>query len=121
MVKRCYIFLQALTYKSIEVKLHKVFSEFFDRLADDDNRKVSIREFGAELKKDINKGRFIRRDKPYPDRYRKLDVKNLFVYEIGSDRLIYTIRTTTDTKIYQFLDYLRHTEYDMLFENKRSS
>ena len=109
-----------MVFKSVDVMQHKAFVPHFESLDEKDKRKVKIREFVAELRQDINRGRFIK-DKPYPVRYRKLGVENLFVYEVGSDRLIYTIRTTTSQKIYQFLDYLKHAEYDMLFENKRTS
>lgn len=109
-----------LPFKSFEVVGHKVFNDFYEQLSDDDERKVRIREIIADLKKDINKGRFIKRDKPYPDRYRRLGITNLYVHDIKSDRLIYTIRTDSESKIYQFLDYLSHSEYDFIFHNKKS-
>jgi mRNA-degrading endonuclease HigB of HigAB toxin-antitoxin module len=67
------------------------------------------------MKRDINSGDYIKR-KPYPDRYRRLGVHNLFVFDIGNTlRLIYTIRTTKDAKTYQYLDLLTHKEYDIIF------
>lgn len=110
-----------MAFKSIEVMGYKTFNDFYDSLADNDQRKIRIKEIIAYLKRNVNNGRFIRRDKPYPDRYRKLKVTNLFVHDIKSDRLIYTIRTDEEQKIYQFLDYLKHEEYDFLFSNKKSS
>lgn len=108
-------------FKSIEVVGHKVFNAFYEPLPDTDERKIAIKEMRDNLKKDINKGRFIKEDRPYPERYRKLGATNLFVDEVKSDRVIYTLRTTKEKKIWQFLDYLTHPEYDQLFKHKGSS
>jgi len=113
--------LKPMAFKSIEVVAHEVFSNFYDPLPDTDKRKIAIKELRDNLKKDINKGRFVKRDRPYPERYRKLGVTNLFVYEVKSDRVIYTMRTTSEKKIWQFLEYLNHEEYDYLFKHKGSS
>ena len=107
--------------RDFETQSHKVFSMFYDPLPDSDERKKRIREFAANLRMGINKGRFIKQDKPYPERYRKLDVTNLYVFEIGSDRVIYTLRTTDDRRIWQFLDYLTHSDYDLLFHNRKTT
>jgi len=108
-------------FKSVDVKGYKTFTDFYDSLPDTDYRKVRIREMIADLRKDVNRGRFIKRDRPYPERYRKLRVTNLYVDEVKSDRVIYTMRTTPEQKIWQLLDYLKHEEYDLLFGNKGSS
>lgn len=64
---------------------------------------------------DVNRGDFVKR-KPYPDKYRRLDAQNLYVYDIGNThRLIYTIRTEKDKKIFQYLDLFSHKEYDVTF------
>jgi hypothetical protein len=110
-----------LPFKSYEVQGHKVFINFYDSLNDSDERKKKLKEIISNLKIDINKGRFIRMDKAYPDKYRKLGVTNLYVENIGSDRLIYTIRTTNKNKIYQLLEYMSHSEYDLLFHNKKTT
>ena len=113
-IKRHMRFSKILPFKSFEVVGHKHFRRIYDPMADGDNRKKRIKEIRDEMLKDINKGEFIRK-KPYPHRYKDLDVKNLYVYDIWSERLIYTIRTDKEKKIYQFLDYLTHKEYDVLF------
>jgi len=105
----------------IDVLGHKVFNDFYDPLPDSDYRKKRIREMIENLWNDINNGRFIKRNRPYPKKYRDLGVTNLYVDEVKSDRVIYTMRTEPNRKIWQFLDYLDHEEYDLLFENKGSS
>jgi hypothetical protein len=114
MVKKNQDFSKILRFKSLEVVGHKHFRKIYDLMPDGDKCKKQIREIRDEMLKDTNKGEFIKK-KPYPDRYRDLGVKNLYVYDIWSDRLIYTIRTDKDKKIYQYLDYLTHKEYDVLF------
>lgn len=103
-----------MRFKSFEVVGHKNFRKVYDLMPEEDKRKNRIREIRNEMLKDINKGEFIKK-KPYPHRYKDLGVENLYVYDVWSDRLIYTIRTDKDKKIYQYLDYLTHKEYDLLF------
>ena len=103
-----------MPFESFEVVGHKHFRKIYDQVPDGDKRKKRIKEIRDEMLKDINKGEFIRK-KPYPPRYRDLGVENLYVYNIWSDRLIYTIRTDKEKKIYQYLDCLKHKEYDVLF------
>jgi len=107
-------FPRTLRFKSFEVVGHKNFRKLYDRMPEDDKRKNWIKEIRDEMLRDINKGEFIKK-KPYPQRYKDLGVENLYVYDIWADRLIYTIRTHEGKKIYQYLDYLTHKEYDVLF------
>ncbi len=114
MEKKHWDFPKILPFKSFKVVGHKHFRKTYDLMPDDDKRKKRIREIRDEMLKNINKGEFIKK-KPYPRRYKDLGVDNLYVYDIWSDRLIYTVRTDRDKKIYQYLDYLTHKEYDVLF------
>jgi len=113
-IKKHRRFYKILPFKSFEVVGHKHFRKIYDPMPDGDKRKKRIKEIRDEMLKDINKGEFIRK-KPYPLAYKDLGVENLYVYDIWSDRLIYTIRTDKEKKIYQYLDYLTHKEYDVLF------
>lgn len=104
-----------MPFKSIEVVGYKDFRKVYDPLPDDSFLKKRIKEIRDEMKSDVNKGDFVKR-KPYPDRYRKLDVQNLYVYDIGNThRLIYTIRTDKVQKTYQYPDLFSHKEYDVMF------
>lgn len=104
-----------MPFRRIEVSGHPVFNKVYDGLSNESDLKIRISEIIAEMKKDVNRGNYIKR-KPYPDRYRRLGVRNLFVFDIGSTRrLIYAIRTAKDTKTYQYLDLLTHKEYDIIF------
>ena len=52
----------------------------------------------------------------WPKRYRNIyHIDNLWRYNIGSHRLIYTIITEYDTKTYALLDVLSHPKYEELF------
>ena len=104
-----------MPFKSIEVVGYKDFRKVYDPLPDDSYLKDRIREIRDEMNNDINSGDFIKR-KPYPDKYRRLGVHNLYVYDIGNThRLIYTVRTERDKKTYQYLDLFSHKEYDVMF------
>lgn len=105
---------RCLPFKSIEVVAHRNFKKIYDLMPDGDKHRKRIKEIRDEMLENKNKGVFIKK-KPYPYRYKELGVENLYVYDIRSDRLIYTVRTDKDKKIYQFLDYLTHKEYDVLF------
>jgi len=102
-----------LPFKSVEVVGYKDFLKVYDPLPEESFLKRRIKEVRDEMKNDINRGDFIKR-KPYPD---KLDVQNLYVYDIGNThRLIYTIRATRgEKKMYQYLDLFSHKEYDVMF------
>ncbi len=104
-----------MKFKSVEVVGSNDFMKIYTKLPASNNKK-KIDEFKEDLKKDINKGDYIKR-KPYPDKYRvDHGVYNLYCFDIGlKHRMIYTIRTTKDKKLYQFLDLLTHKEYDVLF------
>lgn len=104
-----------MPFKIIEVVGYKDFRKTYDPLPEDSHLKKRIREIRDEMKTDINRGDFIKR-KPYPDKYRRLDIYNLYVHDIGNThRLIYTVRTEKDKKIYQYLDLFTHKEYDVMF------
>jgi hypothetical protein len=104
-----------LPFKDFEVVGHKNFRQTYDSLPSQNEIKMRIREIRDEMLKDINKGDFVKK-KPYPDRYLKLGVKNLYVHNLpGAHRRIYTIRTDEEKKTYQYLDLLTHKEYDILF------
>ena len=104
-----------MPFRFIEVVGYKDFRKTFDPLPEGSQLKRRIREIRDEMKKDVNKGDFIKR-KPYPGKYRRLDVHNLYVYDIGNThRLIYTVRTERDKKTYQYLDLFSHKEYDVTF------
>lgn len=104
-----------MRFSSIEVVAYKDFRKAYDPLPENSHLKRRIREIRDEMLTDVNKGDFVKK-KPYPDRYRKLDVQNLYVYDIGNThRLIYTIRTEKDKKIFQYLDLFSHKEYDVTF------
>lgn len=66
------------------------------------------------LKEDDNKGDYIDK-KPYPDRYRKHEITNLYRYPISNYRLIYTIKGNKEEKIHLLLDFLTHKRYDEIF------
>jgi len=66
------------------------------------------------LKEDDNKGNYIDK-KPYPKRYLKHEITNLYRYPISSYRLIYTIKGNKEEKIYLLLDFLTHKHYDEIF------
>ncbi len=102
----------------------KADPDYLNKLDLKENERIKIifyNEILIDIKKDINKGEYVKK-KPYPDKYRKSHgVDNLFVYDIGNThRIVYTIRTDESTKIYQFLDLLTHKEYDILFGYKTS-
>lgn len=103
-----------MPFKSVEIVGYKDFRKAYDPLPEESYLKKRIREIVDEMKSDVNKGDFVKR-KPYPDKYRKLGVHNLYVYDIGNThQLIYTIRTERDKKTYQYLDLFSHKEYDVM-------
>lgn len=104
-----------LGFDVVEVVGYKDFRKVYDPLPDQGYLKRRIREVIDEMLKDVNRGEFIK-NKPYPDKYRGLDARNLYVYDLGNKyRLIYTIRTDEEKKTYQYLDLFTHKEYDVMF------
>jgi len=97
----------------IEVRGHPRYTRTHEKLRDD----WIIKEIDKaldEFKSDISKGDYDK-NKPYPSRYRKDGVKHLYIYNIQSYRLIYTISRDALTKTYLVLDFLTHNEYDEIF------
>jgi hypothetical protein len=89
-----------LPFKRIDVVGHKNFRKIYDRLPDNDLVKKRIKEAIGEMRQDVNKGDFIRK-KPYPEKYIAQDIRILYVYSLPrANRLIYTVRTTREEKIY---------------------
>jgi Txe/YoeB family toxin of Txe-Axe toxin-antitoxin module len=84
-------------------------------ISNNDPIKLKVDQVTDEMKQDKNLGDYIKK-KPWPDKYIKThEVTNLYSREIGSHRLIYTIRGRREDKAYQLLDLLTHKEYDVLF------
>ena len=100
--------------KKVEVRIINEYEKSFSGLTDNILRdKVS--ESIEFLKKDKNLGNKIQKNL-WPKRYRKIyHIDNLWRYNVGSHRLIYTIITEYDTKTYALLDVLSHPKYEELF------
>jgi hypothetical protein len=100
----------------IAVKMIPEFSKFYSSLKKDDYFKEKI-DYAADLmKKNDNRGDKIKK-KLWPKQYqKKFGITNLWRYDIGNHRLIYTITVNNNEKIYLLLRFLTHPEYDALFD-----
>jgi mRNA-degrading endonuclease RelE of RelBE toxin-antitoxin system len=80
----------------------------------DENLKKRLKDAMNSLKSENNHGDKIA-SKLFPISYkRKYGINNLFRYQIGDYRLLYTILKQSN-KIYLLLDFLNHSDYDELF------
>lgn len=99
--------------KKIVVSASSAYDKSFNEL--DNFVKEKIKEAIEFLRKDTNLGDKIQKNL-WPKRYRqKYHIDNLWRYNVGSHRLIYTIITEYYVKTYALLDVLPHPEYEKLF------
>ena len=100
--------------KKVEVRISNEYEKSFSGLTDNFLRD-KVNESIEFLKKDKNLGNKIQKNL-WPKRYRKIYlIDNLWCYNVGSHRLVYTIITEYDTKTYALLDVLSHPKYEELF------
>ena len=98
---------------TIEVKGHLRFVRTIKSL-NDASLQRKIDTFLHSAKAGEIRGDYIK-NRPYPTRYLKDGVSNLYRYPIFDYRLIYTIVTQKETKTYLILDFLTHKEHDVIF------
>lgn len=101
---------------SVDVEVTPDFKKKYDNMNDKDFRKRGIDDLIVELETNRIMGDYIKK-RPWPKRYLRQDISNLYRYPIGSYRVIYTIRTGGEYrfKTYQLLDFLTHKEYEIIF------
>jgi len=92
------------------------FREFFNSLSEKDLLKKEIRDARIILKEDCKRGKKIPHDR-WPELYKKLRIKNLWWYRLGSgSRLVYTILSDPDGFLVSILEAFRtHQDYEERF------
>jgi hypothetical protein len=99
----------------VSVNGSRDFIKYREKLNHNDPINKKLDEIIQEMRNDINNGDLIKH-KPYPKKYAKHEIKNLFVYDLpGANRLIYTRMGLESGKTCVFLEVLTHKEYDVIF------
>ncbi len=98
----------------VEVRGSHDFMNTYNRLRDM-NLNKRLDDAMNSLKTENNNGDKIARTL-FPKSYeREYNINNLFRYQVGNHRLLYTILIQSNKKIYLLIDFLNHSEYDELF------
>ena len=95
---------------------HPDFIKANSSLKKDDYSRLRVDEAMNSLKQNKNRGEKLAKTH-WPEKYKQLDIRNLFRYEITKRdyRLIYTIRGVGNTLTYQLLDFVDHDKYNKIF------
>jgi hypothetical protein len=101
-------------HKKIKVVGTQAFYKLYSKFRESDPSKIKLDEAMDLMKRERINGVYIKR-KPWPRKYLKDDLSNLYKYNIDNQRLIYTVRGLANLKYYQILDFLTHKEYNVLF------
>jgi mRNA-degrading endonuclease RelE of RelBE toxin-antitoxin system len=97
----------------VEVMGSLNFMETYNRLQN--KLKKGLDDIMNLLKTENNKGDKIEKRLFLKSYERIYEINNLFRYQVGDHRLLYTILIQFNKKIYLLLDFLNHSDYDKLF------